>query len=130
MGYATEWEDHGVVWRYWGQVDGEELLHSNMEIYGDERFDALKYQIVDLTRITEFNVTRDDMMTIAAYDKAAAMSNPRIRIAVVTHHTAARTLTRLYETTNTESPWTVRLFEDLNEARRWAVEPSEPASRT
>lgn len=123
MPYATEWEQHGILWRYWGQVDGQQLIRSNLDIYGDERFDRLKYQIVDLTRVARLDVARDDILTLAAYDRAASLSNPRIRIAVVALLTAARSLTRLYEVENTASPWSTRLFDNMREARDWVGFP-------
>jgi hypothetical protein len=117
-----EWEAHGVHWRYWDSVSGEELIRSNLEIYGDERFDTMKYQLVDLTGVSEFNVTRDEMLKIAAYDRAAALSNPRVRVAVVASNKAIKTLTQLYNAENTSSPWETRLFDSLQEARTWVDE--------
>ena len=120
MPYTTEWEDHGVYWRYWGIVSGKELINSNLDIYGDERFDRMKYQIVDLTRVSSFNVTRDDMLKVAAYDRAAALSNPRVKVAVIAQSTAIKSLTTLYDAENIESPWETRLFDTLDQARSWA----------
>jgi hypothetical protein len=61
MPYTTTWEDHGVIWNYSGFLTGNELLHSNLEIFGDERFDDLRYQIVDLTAIEGMDVTEKHM---------------------------------------------------------------------
>ncbi len=119
MSYSTEWETQGVHWRYWDTVSGEELIRSNLEIYGDERFDTMKYQIVDLSRINAFDVTRDQMLKIAAYDRAAALSNPRVKIAVVSRINSVTALARLYHAENIQSPWETRLFETLQEARDW-----------
>lgn len=120
MAYATEWEKHGVLWRYWGIVTGNELIKSNLDIYGDERFDAMKYQIVDLSKVSTFNVTRDEMLKVAAYDRAAALSNPRVRVAVITDLTAIKSLTRLYDAENIKSPWETEIFTDIEDARIWA----------
>ena len=122
MSYTTEWETHGVYWYYQNLVNGAELIKSNMEIYGDERFDTMKYQIVDTTAVTEFQVTRDDMLKVAAYDKAAALSNPRVKVAIVAKNTSIKTLTELYDAANTGSPWETRVFESVAEARAWVDE--------
>jgi hypothetical protein len=119
MAYTTEWETQGVLWRYSGIVDGTELINSNLDIYGDERFDRMKYQIVDLTRVSAFNVTRDEMLKIAAYDRAASLSNPFVKVAVVAKITAIKALTVLYDAENIKSPWETRIFDTVDQARAW-----------
>ena len=119
MSYTTEWEPHGVLWRYWDMVNGRELIDSNLEIYGDERFDTMKYQIVDLTKVTAFKVTRDEMLKMAAYDRAAALSNPFVKVAVVAQITAIKSLTALYDAENIKSPWETQLFDTVDQARAW-----------
>ena len=127
MSYTTEWEKNGVVWRYSDVVNGEELIKSNLEIYGDERFDIMKYQIVDLIDVNTFQVTRDEMLKMAAYDKAAALSNPRVKVAIVATIPAIKTLTELYEAANIESPWETRVFDSIADARAWVSPVHEEA---
>lgn len=119
MPYATEWETRGVVWRFWGVVTGDELLQSNHEIYGDERFDRLAYQIVDLTRVEQFAVSEDDMLVMAASDRAAALSNGNIHVAVAAKNADVKRLSAIYEAASVRSPWVQRVFETVEEARRW-----------
>lgn len=122
MPYSTEWEPRVVIWTFWGVVTGEELLRSNQEIYGDERFDALAFQIVDLTDVESFEVSRDDMMVLAATDRAASRSNGDVRIAVAAHDELIRELSRCYEEATLLSPWQHRVFDSLAEARGWIRE--------
>ena len=119
MSYTTEWQQHGVYWRYLGCVNGAELIKSNLEIYGDERFDAMKFQIVDMTGVSEFKVTRDEILKIAAYDKAAALSNPWVKVAIITKTTSIKNLSELYEAANIESPWETRVFDSIDAALQW-----------
>lgn len=122
MPYSTEWEARGVVWRFWGIVTGEELLRSNHEIYGDSRFDEISYQIVDLTRVDAFAVTEDDMLVMAASDRAAALSNSRIRVAVAAKDANVKRLSGVYESASIRSPWVQRIFESVEDARQWVEE--------
>lgn len=119
MAYTTDWEAHGVHWHYWDVVTGDELIRSNLDIYGDERFDSMKYQLVDLSQVSSFKVTRDEMLKIAAYDRAASLSNPRVKVAVVARINAIKSLTELYDAENLRSPWETRVFETLQQARDW-----------
>ena len=129
MPYSTTWEPGGVIWTFWGVVSGDEILRSNQEIYGDTRFDDLTYQIVDLTRVERFEVTRDDMALIAASDKAAARSNPNIRVAVAACDDVPRQLSLFYESAIAGSPWQQRVFDTVTEARSWATGPSNSTPR-
>jgi hypothetical protein len=117
--HSTQWDDNGVVWKYWGIVTGDELLESNQEIYGDARFDAMKYQVVDLTAVERFDVNEDDMMVVAANDKAAARSNPNVRVAIVASDSTILQLSRIYGAA-TAATWKQRFFETTAAARSWA----------
>ena len=119
MAYMTEWENKGVCWKYHGIVTGTELLRSNLDIYGDERFDEMRYQIIDLTEIEGLKVSEEDMKRIAAYDEAAAITNPYVKVAVVATDRAAQELSSFYDNESAESPWKTMLFNTVDEARLW-----------
>jgi len=122
MPYSISWEARGVVWTYWGRVTGNELLVSNQEIYGDERFDLMEYQLVDLRKVDGFDVEPEEMIVVAATDRAAARSNPHVRVAVVAQDRTIKELSALYAKENATSPWVQRVFEDLGDARAWIAE--------
>jgi hypothetical protein len=121
MPYTTAWERRGVVWRYWGTVSGEEILRSNQEIYGDARFDEMDYQIVDFTSVERFEVTEEDMVVMAANDRAAALTNPSVLVAVAARDALIKDLSALYEAETAESPWQHSVFESVEDARAWAT---------
>ena len=70
MAFSTKWEDHGVLWTYWGSLKAKDLIASNNEIYGDPRFDDIDYQIVDFRQVNENCLTMSDMRRIAFLDRA------------------------------------------------------------
>ncbi|MDQ8195137.1 hypothetical protein QEH59_11925 [Coraliomargarita sp. SDUM461004] len=120
MPYETKWQTHGIIWTYSGTLTGEELLRSNFEIFGDERFDDIRYQVVDLTAVTEVKVTEKHMRKIAHLDMAAARSNPRVKVAVVTTAKDGQFLSETYDRyTRGKSPWMTQLFTTLEEAATW-----------
>lgn len=120
MPYTIEWHDRGIVWTYTGTLTGPELLQSNFEIFGDGRFDEIEYQIADLTGVEKFELTETHMQKIAHLDMAAARSNPRIRVAVVTGSKTGVELTRIYQKNVTEkSTWKIGIFENPEDARIW-----------
>ncbi len=119
MAFSTKWEDHGVLWTYWGSLKAKDLIASNNEIYGDPRFDDIDYQIVDFRQVNENCLTMSDMRRIAFLDRAAARSNPRIRVAVVMGEVAGLCETTIYTANSGESPWEVERFSTMEAAREW-----------
>jgi hypothetical protein len=125
MPYTTEWLNHGIIWTYTDILTGNELLESNLEIFGDERFDELRYQIVDLRAITAIQATESHMRKIAHLDMAAALTNSRIKIAVVfpTYSIDKRFHQQYLKYTDKKSPWETKDFASLAEAKAWAQAP-------
>ena len=56
MSYETIWEEKGIYWKYKGILTGDDLLQSNVAIYGDARFDKLRYQLIDMLDVETFDV--------------------------------------------------------------------------
>jgi hypothetical protein len=121
MPYSTAWTKRGVTWTYWGTVSGEELLRSNREVYVDRRFSEIRFQIIDLTRVDRFEVTADEMDSLAASDHTAALMNPSVRVAVAAKDELIRLLSLRYEAQSSDSPWSQQIFDTVAEARRWAM---------
>lgn len=126
MPYTTTWEAHGVVWNYSGTLTGNELLQSNLEIFGDERFDDIRYQIVDLTAVNAMEVTGKHMRKIAHLDMAAARTNPRVRVAVVTTSEGGIDITDIYnQYTAEKSPWQTKIFSTREAAEAWVSQSAQ-----
>ncbi len=119
MPYQIEWNADTVIWTYTGRLTGDELLQSNMDIYGDERFDKLRYQIVDLRQVEDYVVEDHHMRKIAHLDRAAALTNPRIRVAVVTRGPEGVRMNDTYSRQAPDSHWKTHTFEDFDEAMQW-----------
>jgi hypothetical protein len=121
MAYATTWLPHGVIWDYSEILTGDDVLQSNLEIFGDERFDELRYQIVDLTKVSSVEVTKKHMRKVAHLDMAAARTNPRVRVAVVATTCESVCIGDLYDQlTLKKSPWVTKIFNSREEAEAWA----------
>ena len=115
MPYTTTWTQHGVTWKYTGILTGEELLQSNLNIYGDERFDDLLYQIVDLSEVEQMTVSPILIRKIAYLDMAAAHTNPRIRVAVID----GKQLNDIYSENANETHWPTQDFDSMEAALVW-----------
>ena len=119
MPYHIDWKDRGVYWTYTGIVTGTDLLQSNFDIYGDERFDQLTYQIVNLLEAESFEVTERQIQKMAHLDAAAAKTNTRIRVAVVARSRQAIQIQQWYAKNIPDGGWPTQLFETLEAAEEW-----------
>lgn len=119
MSYTTEWKENGIRWTYCGVVTAKEVLESNLEIYGDDRFDSLAYELVDLSQAERLELTETQVKKIAYLDKATARSNPDMRVALVSKMELIKELFEMYARYSEESPWEIEIFETVEEAREW-----------
>ncbi|MCK4744396.1 MAG: hypothetical protein KAT25_11295 [Sulfuriflexus sp.] len=117
MAHSVKWESNGVCWKYSGDISGKEIVNACVSIYGDPRFDELKYKLVDFSDAQAINITDADLAQIAFQDKAAGLTNPYIKSAIIT--TAAVDLAEKFASFFTDSSWDVQVFQDIDLANKW-----------
>jgi len=118
MAFEIVWEPKGAVKRFFGRVSDEEVLQAGLEIEADQRFDHLSYVINDFLACDGFSATPGTVDEISAIDNAAALSNSRIRIAVVATVPEIVAVAEQYAA----SPMNVyptRIFASPADARKW-----------
>ena len=89
-------------------------------MYADERFQRIRYQVVDLTNVERFDVTAADMRMVALNDHAASLLNPRVRVAVAATDELVRFLSLYYEGQSSDSTWDQQVFDTTAAAEEWA----------
>ena len=86
--------------------------------HSDVRFDSLRYVINDFLAVQGMACTQDDIDVIAAHDMGAAVTNPNVRIAMVTREPEVVALIQRYVRAAGEV-YPTRIFPTLAEARAW-----------
>ena len=119
MAYTLTWEPHGILRTFRGRVSAIEFSRAQGEMYGDPRFEAARYALIDFTAATELVVSQADAEEITASNRGAYLTNPKLRVAVAT--TDAR-MQALLQRMADISAYPLRVFPTLAEARRWADE--------
>ena len=119
MPFANKWKDNMIERVATGKVTGEEIIQSSLDMYGDERFDRLRYGLVDFTQAESFEMDNKETKIVAYMDKAAARSNPNLKIAIVAPQDVINKLANAYATFGEVSPWEIEVFDTLDEARQW-----------
>ena len=121
MSYAITWSTEGVIWTFSGVLTGEDAIQANLDIYGDPRFDDLRYQIVDISGVERFELSSEALETAAAMDEAAALNNSHIVVAVVAPGQMALLAAQTYKSAMRTASWKTEIFGSLEEARDWAL---------
>ena len=119
MSYENIWEKNGVYRKYKSGINGKELIQAAEDVLGHELFDSISYVINDLLTVTEHDVKASDIFTLSEMDRAAVQINPNVKIAIVTTTLTVQLLASLYDDLMSHSPYPIKIFENLHEARSW-----------
>lgn len=87
-------------------------------LQGDPRFDELRYIVADYSCCTKFSVTQENLEYVIATSAASALSNNKIRVAIISATPEIVTAADRFIT----SPLTVfpfRTFQKLEAAYKW-----------
>lgn len=114
----------GVDIRAEGVVHGAEIIAAHAQIYDQRYLARQRYQIVDKTRCTEYDVSASDIEQIAQLDKEASEINPDIRIAVIESRSLKFSLTELWQAHLASCPFVTKSFKDREAAMAWLAEDS------
>ena len=118
MPHKLIWEPKGVYWKYYGKISGKEVIDASTAIYGDPRFDNLKYKLVDFTDVEIFDMNDNEMLQIACQHTAASMSNPNIKNALISNE-KTKELSEKFCSFFKNFSWEVQVFQDMNKANEW-----------
>lgn len=116
MPYQITWNHNYVAFDYYGRVTDEDIIESNKEVYGDVRFDELRWELVSFDRTESVAFKESNIRLIAYMDKAAARSNPRITVAFVGKTEILNDVQEAYANTQADPVWPVVHFESRKDA--------------
>ena len=125
MSYEIVWEPRGVVKRFFGQLTSNDMMLSVAETEGDARFDDLRFVINDFLGVSDVMSSHRDVEEIAAIDSIAAMTNPRIRVAIVTTLPIVVEMAEGY-INSPLNKYPTKMFQTLEDARTWIHQTTPP----
>ncbi|MDA8141049.1 MAG: hypothetical protein M0036_20580 [Desulfobacteraceae bacterium] len=120
----SELSGPGVIIRFSGQVNGDEIYRLNEQLMADPAFIRWRYQIWDFSEVAQLQATLDQLRLFALQDAAAAKLNPSQKIAIIPRQQPASGLDRTFHTL--EKVWGAyesRSFSDLDAAHKWCTQP-------
>ena len=126
MPYTMIWVGNNVHVEMFGEIIFSEIEKCNELIYGDYRFDAMKYQLVDLTKIITINLSEQfeqaDFQELIVLEKSATRWNNHVKVAFVSSNEFVKGLIQEYANSLKETGWKCGIFECIQAAKKWCSE--------
>jgi len=123
----TRWEPRGV-WRiFWGHITGQDAIESFARIADDERFDTIRYNLLDFTEVESWRTDDEKLRPVGAHTVGPALSNPNIRVLIVTGDDDLKEVARRYVAQGLNR-YHDEVFSAVDEARRWIESKLFPLS--
>jgi sulfate adenylyltransferase subunit 1 (EFTu-like GTPase family) len=102
-----------------GVVTGEEIIKAHIEVYNKENLKKQKYQIIDRTLCTKYQVSAEEIEKIADIDNKASEENPNIMIAVVSPTSLQFGMSKMWQEYLKNDRFMTKIFKDRQSANTW-----------
>lgn len=119
MANQIVWEPKGVLIILSGTVTAYEVARINDTLYGDARFDHIKYQIADYSLVTQNLLTAPDGKVIGMMDRSSSRWNTHMLDVLITKDPAFKPVIDTYAKMLKDTQWKFRVFETLEEGYAW-----------
>src|SRR5579863_4608171 len=107
----------GFILSATGRTTGSDFIDLTRTMAADEdRIKTLKFALVDLSDVAEFDVSADEVRRIAALDQRIAAVNPHSIVAFVATRRVVVGLLRMWELLGARGGWAIRICSARAEA--------------
>ena len=108
------WKDNKLLWELSGVISAEELHQIDLEHQGDPRWGDLRYSIANFKNVISIDLLEEELIVVQAIEKAEAISNPYLKIAIIANSNETIKIADFYDT---DTSWKYGVFETSTEAR-------------
>lgn len=122
MPHEIVWGNRCAIKRFWGFVGAEEFIRSAEEVASDPRFDGLRFIVNDCLAVTGHSVDAEALERLAVIRFGATMTNPNVRVLVVTTDGRIRTLVDSVNEPPLAGLIETRSFESMDSAKAWMAD--------
>jgi len=114
-GYRIDKEKRAIFTTLSDVLTDADLLQHQTQLQADPHYDGRFVQLVDARDVTEVDVTKDGVHALASL----VVYEPGARRAIVATRDAMYGMARMFERLRGGRPDELRVFRDIDEARRW-----------
>ena len=119
MPHELIWEPDGVHKRFWGTLSGGELALSVEAVAAHPDFDQLRFILNDFLDVDHHEIDAASLERILVSRLGSRLTNPRIRVMLVTTNTALFALSDVSQPGSFPATNETKGFATLLEARAW-----------
>lgn len=120
--FTYEWIGSDFIATFHGDISFSDIAEANGIICGDPRFEEMKYQIFDYSKINSIDLDHDVALIISNLDSAAAVWNHSVKVATVTMDADLKEKIEEYNKLMESSSWVTKTFTNKQEAIQWCTE--------
>lgn len=120
--FTYEWIGSDFIATFYGDISFGDIAEANGIMYGDSRFENMKYQIFDYSKINSIDLNHDVARIIFNLDSAATVWNHSVKVATVTVNADFKESIEEYNKQMESSSWITKTFETMQEAIQWCTE--------
>jgi len=121
--FENHWFEDSLIAQFQKRLRVQDVLMANDEWIADERFDSIKYLIIDLRAVEVCEYEESDFLKNAHYTRALSLWEKRKLYAcfVTSNPEIERVAAKYIEISNSINPnWERKLFQSLEDALEWA----------
>mgnify|MGYP000629447507 CR=1 FL=1 len=122
MSYTLNWSQNGVEISFKDEIDYYEIFKAHNEIYGNSKFDDLRYIIINLMKVDNIKISQNQILMITSVDKGASRWNNQIKLSFVIKEseTAIKLRVTDYLDNMKDSIWNIKMFNSLKHSLEWS----------
>ena len=121
MSHSYVWEEAGLYRKFYGEVSGDEILESNFEVQGHEKFVSIEYVINDFLDVSSHSIKVSHTKAYASSDDIISKEKGALKIAIVVNNPALFDLAKNYQKLMHDNMFQCQIFSTLEDARGWAT---------
>ena len=124
MSFKIDWRTDSPTITFSDNVNFTELCRASEIIVLDPGFDRMGFRIYDFKENTTLRLTQEELSTIISFDDNASIWNSNLKIAIVSENKNIINWFHEYKRTTVNTTWTIKLFNQLEEANEWCAKYS------
>ena len=119
MPHINTWEKKGVLRKFTGNIQAEEILSSNFALHEHPGFAKIAYIINDFTEITGVSLDTSHTKIYASTDDIISETKGKFNIAIVVNQDALADLANSYRNEMKNRYFKCEIFKTVEDARKW-----------
>lgn len=119
MNYKFDWDRENALVTFNGPLTYDDIRFADRDLFGDPRFDHMKFIVYDFLAADELIITDHDLVVTAAINKSASYWNKELKMALVSDKQQILDSIQRFIDLMKGSNWKIRSFTTLEEAFEW-----------